>query len=138
MAVSNPKYLPGKDPTLEAGEAITGARFVRLSAAVSESADGHAVAVMSDAGEPAIGVSATDAAMGAKFLAFCGGVVEVLAGEALGHGDLVMAGANGVAMIATEGNVILGTCWADAANAAKALIQLGVLGQHMQAVDAVV
>lgn len=136
MPVSNPKFLPGSDPTCRAGAAVIGARFVALDPAVN-AVNGHAVAVHAGAGARAIGVSATDAAEDETFLVLGGGVVEVTTGEAIGHGDLVMAGAEGVAMIATEGNIVLGTCWADAANATKAFVQLGVLGQHLQAVDAV-
>lgn len=137
MATSKPKYLPGQDPTCHAKAAVTGSRFVKLDESVSQHADGHAQVIHAGAGEDAIGVAAFDAAIDTKLLVFCEGVVEVTAGEAIGHGDRIMSGANGVAMIATEGNVVLGRAWADAANAAQCLVKLQVPGAHLQAVDAV-
>lgn len=136
MATSKPKYLPGQAPTCHAKAAVTGSRFVKLDESVSEHADGHAQVIHAGDGEDAIGVSAVDTVINGKVMVFCEGVVEVTAGEAIGHGDRIMSGANGVAMICTEGKIALGRAWADAADTTQALVKLQVPGAYLQAVDA--
>lgn len=112
-----PYYEPGSRITALTTEAISGKRFVKVSAdklvgsaALSTTADGGNIKVsMADAGETPIGVSSYDAASGALVgVLGVGHVVPIKAGEAIAAGDLLVAGADGVAMkqsaIALTGN----------------------------------
>lgn len=139
-----PYYEPGSRITALTTEAITGKRFVKISAnklvgsnALSTTADGGNIKVaMADAGETPIGVSSYDAASGALVgVLGAGFVVPVKAGEAITAGDLLVAGADGVAMkqtaIALTGNAqnitpvgIAGIALADAALNADCLVKL--------------
>lgn len=139
MATSKPKYLPGQDPTCHARDAITGARFVKLDTSVDKHADGHAQVTPAGAGEFAVGVAAYDAADETKVLVFCEGVVEVLTGEAVGHGDLICSGAAGVAMKADDtSQYVLGIAWEDAADASLCQVKLFPAGARLLAATAVV
>lgn len=121
MAESIPKFKPQNSPTCHAGAAITGARFVSISAAPTE---GNTTVQHTGAAAKAFGVSATDAASGAKLTVWRGGVVPVEAGTGgVTAGQVVEAEAAGKAITRSAG-IACGTVVEGAAAGAQALIAL--------------
>lgn len=113
--------------TCRATAAITGKRFVHISANMGS--DGHARVAHSvgAAGKKAFGVSVSDAASGDDVGVYMPGniVVPVTAGEALDFGDLVYSDATGQAVdTQPAGALVAGVCLADTAQGADAPIYL--------------
>lgn len=128
----------GEDITGQATAAITGKKFVRISAArtnkfnvLGATADGnnYKVAPVNAIGQPAIGVAKYDQPnVGGKVGIARGGIAPVLAGAAITAGQEVMADATGAAIpwvfAASDVNKKLGLAVDDAANATDAEILL--------------
>ena len=132
-----PIYEPGGTITAKASAAVTGKRFVKITADAegggfqgldANSDGGNIVCGPCGAGEQAFGVANHDAVLGARFgvLSTPGLVVPVLTAGAIAAGEDVMSDATGkaVAYVAGLGNHAIGVCIADAANATDAPIKL--------------
>lgn len=117
-----PFFEPGQDPTLHASAAVEGCRFVSIITGVN-AVDDNAQCAHTGAGLKAFGVAARTKAIGEKVMAYRHGVVPVLAGAALAHGQGVESDAQGRAIPLAAG-VRCGTVMADAANATMAKIAL--------------
>lgn len=127
MAESIEKYANGRPMTCAAGAAITGARFVSITAAPTS---GNPTVQHTGAAAKVFGVSCTDAASGAIVAVHHnhGDVVEVEAGTGgVAAGEVVEAAATGVAITRASG-IPAGTCTLAAAAGAKALIKLNPAG----------
>lgn len=127
MAESIEKYANGRPITCAAGAAITGARFVSISAAPTS---GNPTVTHTGAAAKVFGVSATDAASGAILPVHIndGDVVPVEAGTGgVTAGQVVEAEAAGKAITRSAG-IAAGTCVEGAAAGAQALIKLNTAG----------
>lgn len=112
-----PLFEPGQDPTCVASAAVTGCRFVRVTAGVNV-LNGLTQVSPTGVGLKALGVAARDKAIGEAVMVYRHGVVPVEAGEALAHGDRIASDAQGRAVklaTAGAGAVDLGVCMADGA-----------------------
>jgi len=116
-------FDPGDDLTGQASAAITGRRFVDVSAAKQAGSQGLSAdtfggsipCALCGAGAKALGVASYDAAIGAKFpIARGHKVFPVEAGGAIAPGASVMSDATGRAVswasAASEANARLGKC----------------------------
>lgn len=115
------RYKPGQEVTGKAEDAqVLAGRFVSVTGEKSD--QGDYVIAHTAAGEPAFGVAEyasadptadgvrdTDADLRVNVVRR-GAIARVEAGGALAAGDLVAAGADGVAVEAAEGDAILGVC----------------------------
>lgn len=117
-----PLYEPGQNPTCHTQAAVEGCRFVKVATGVN-AVDGNTQVNHATGGVKPFGVAARTKAVSQKVMVYRQGVVPVLAGEALAHGQKVEAGAAGVAMVLAAGTAA-GTVMADAANGALAFIAL--------------
>ena len=97
-------YDDGEDITVHAGSAITGKRFVKVSAAKqSDALGGNIVAAPAGAGEHPIGVAGYDIASGSKGPVLRGHkIVPITCGAAVTAGAAVMSDANGKAVTWTS------------------------------------
>jgi hypothetical protein len=121
MAESIVKYLPEQDITCHAGAAITGARCVSISAVPTE---GNPTVTHSGAAAKVFGISATDAASGAKVAVHHspGGVYPVEVGSGgVTAGQVVEAAATGV-IITRSAGIPVGTVLETAAAGAQAFV----------------
>lgn len=82
--------------TITATAALTANRFATVAGAVP------------DAGDAALGVSRSDAAIGEKAPVDVAGTAVVEAGEAIAAGDYIAVGANGKAAVYADGDVCVG------------------------------
>lgn len=124
MASVTPVFSPGTDITGACTAAVTGGRFVNISATAA--ADGKQQVAHAAAAGPAIGVAATDQAIGGDVLVYKAGVVPVEAGAGgLAAGVRVEAGAGGVAVLLAAG-VPLGITGAAVAAGALCPIHLNL------------
>lgn len=98
MADMVPFYFPADTVTCETTAAVTGRRFVAISAA--RNADGNPK-VAHAAGADQFGVAARDIASGATGTVFTVGVLEVEAGGAISAGAKVTVDSSGRAVAAT-------------------------------------
>lgn len=133
-----PYYEPGGRVTGQATAAVTGKRFVMISAdrvsgpePVSDAVDGGNLQVAhATAAGRIFGVASHDAAIGAKVTILCdpGMIVPVLSGAAIAFFEEVEVGANGTAIprdaVARPAAIAVGYAVAAAANAADAQIKL--------------
>lgn len=103
----NPFWLPGDTLTCAAGAAVTGKRFVKLSAVM---AGGKAVVVPCTAGADAFGVAAYDQpTVNGDVMIYRIGILPVKVGTGgVLFGSKVASDATGQAVIAATGNAILG------------------------------
>jgi hypothetical protein len=133
MAESIPLFDKGDNVTGVATAAVTGARFLRISAArtvapVTSLTGYHQMfsVAHAGAGNAPVGISMHDAATGETVGIHHQPAIitEVEAGAALTSGTLVMSDATGRAVpyVAGAGVFAAGTCLDDAATGAKALI----------------
>lgn len=128
-----PYYEPGGRLTGQATAAVTGKRFVMISAArisgpspVSDAIDGGNIQVApATAAGRVMGVASHDAAIGEKVTVICdpGTVAPVTAGAAIAFFEEVEVGAGGTAVPLAAG-VAVGYAVDDAANGADAQIKL--------------
>lgn len=126
-AESIEKYANGRPITCNAGAAITGARFVSITAAPTS---GNPTVQHTGAAAKVFGVSCTDAASGAILAVHVnrGDVVPVEAGTGgVTAGQVVEAAATGTAVTRSAG-IPAGTCVEGAAAGAQALIMLAPAG----------
>lgn len=118
-----PFYSEGKEFTCHAGAAITGKRFVRVSANASAERP-----VVSHAGAGALdvlGVSGFDAAIGEGVTVYRKpNVMPVTAGATITAGQRVESDATGKAIPFATAGAAVGIALADAANGADAKIAL--------------
>lgn len=99
MAVANecdPFYEPGSRLTAKAGAAVTGKRFVDISAGLST--DGNIVVSPASAKGKTIGVASHDVAEGKRVTIIGGGVVPVMASGTIEPGDEVGIATGGKAV----------------------------------------
>lgn len=92
-----PHFFPAETVTCHATAALTGRRFVGISAA--RTADGNPSVAHATGGD--FGVTARDTASGAKVTVFTCGVLEVEAGAAVAAGARVTSDSVGRAITAT-------------------------------------
>jgi hypothetical protein len=129
MARARYLYKPAQDLTARAQSTILGNRFVKIhGTSTYSSASGTLVSVTpATAGTDIVfGVAEEDAAAAATVGVLRGGVVTVEAGEAIGAGVRVMAGAAGVAMVHTGVNLVAGVALASAALGADVPVALSL------------
>lgn len=119
-----PFYEPGKRITCQATAAVTGKRFVIITA--NRQADGSLSAAHATAAGAALGVSTYDAAIGEKFGVIRGGVVPVTAGGTIAAGARVEVGTNGQAVTFASG-IPAGICVNGATSGQDAQIALTLL-----------
>ena len=96
-----PLFRPGRDITGHATAAVTGGRFVGVSA--TRGADGLIRVAHATAAARAFGVAAADIASGAVGLVLRGGIVPVTAGGAITAGAQVEVGSDGKAVALASG-----------------------------------
>lgn len=123
MASVTPLFVPGNDHTAKCGAAVIGGRLVNISA--TQDADGKQVVSHAAAAGAAIGVAATDQAIGGDVLVYKSGVVPVEAGGAIAAGARVEAGAGGTVVTLAAG-IPIGVAGATVAAAALCPIHLNV------------
>lgn len=125
MANVTPRFDPATDITAACTAAVVGGRFVNISA--TETADGKQQVAHAGAAGAAIGVAATDQAIGGDVLVYKGSkVVPVEAGAGgLAAGVRVEAGAGGVAVTLAAG-IPLGVTGAAVAAGALCPIHLNL------------
>jgi hypothetical protein len=136
---SIPYYTPAFDLPCQVTAAVTGKRFVAISAArvsgplLAATADGGNYRVAQcGAGGRAVGVSKYDqGTVGGKLGIHRIGVVPVTAGAAITAGQDIMSDATGQAVpwtsAASEANKRLGTAMNDAANGADCEVSLQII-----------
>lgn len=119
MGQSIHKFRPGETVTCHAAAALTGGRFVRITAAPN---GGNPTVNVPAAGGRVLGIAAQDAASGAKVAVLvAGGLTEVEAGATLAAADLVEANASGQAIVRAAG-IVLGEVVEGATSGNKAVI----------------
>lgn len=124
MADIIPFYKPGDDVTGHCTAAVTGGRFVKISA--QKQADGTYSISHAAAGDRVLGVAARDGAIGDRIPVYTEGIVPVQnTGGALAAGAEVQSGAAGVAIVLAAGKAA-GQVMADAADGAMAEVKLQV------------
>jgi hypothetical protein len=132
-----PFYKPGEDITAQAGAAVVGKTFAKISAnrqsgptepantAVVPTDGGNYLVVQCTAAARAIGVFAYDAASGDKVKVIRGGIVPVTAGATITFGQEVECDAAGKAIPFSAG-IKLGVAMTGASAAGDAEIALNV------------
>lgn len=124
-----PESIPkqhGRTITCHAGAALVGARFVAIT---GEPVGGTPLVGAPAAGARTYGVTARDAAAGAKVSVHRPGqIVPVEASVALAAGNLVTPTATGAAAVAAVGQHIAGQVTEGAAAGGQALVELRYLG----------
>lgn len=137
MATVTPRRGPIHAVAAQATAAITGGRFVRVSAthtgpALNTATDGSSniQVAHATAGGPVRGVAGFDVADNAIVTVFDSGTIPVEAGGTISAGAKVMSGANGVAVAwtsaASEANEAVGVCEKDVTSGNYALVKLNI------------
>lgn len=126
MALANecvPYYDPDHCPTAKATAAVTGKRFVDISAGLSS--DGNISAAPATAKGKSIGVADKDTAEGKRFVVLRRRVVPVTASGTIEPGEEVQVGTGSKAVKLTDG-IAVGRAWAKATDGTDCKIALYV------------
>ncbi|OBK91487.1 capsid cement protein [Mycolicibacter sinensis] len=102
MPEATPLFRPGAEVTALTSAAVTGKRFVGLSA-TRDGFTGLVKVAHAGQGAKAFGVAAYDAASGATLPILRGGIVPVTAGGSITAGDQVEVGTDGKAVKLASG-----------------------------------